>query len=433
MKSLLSAVLAVSCCCAASAAQPEGDKAAAENAFTAPVPSTNSVLPSPVYRSGCPKAALDSMVPLPDVTGPTLKGVGQTTEYPDFTDDMNYAGITGALETSLAYWNKRPDTAAIQIGNDTYNAVHIRKSLKAMIAILEKKPSAKEAKAAILKDFTIYESVADDGSNSVTITGYYEADINVSRTKTAEATHPIMLRPAGLVKTNSTEEFPYDYGMENADGGKTPAPSREQIENGALAGKNLELVWSAHTADIMLMQIQGSGYLRFPDGTFIKVGFDGANGWPFKSVQRALMDCGEIPSMNFVNFIKYLKSQPPARETTLVNINPRYTFFKEADPDTPAHGAIGLPLTPERSMAVDPKPVPLGLPAYLVSKRPVADGNGGISGFADFARFMTTQDTGSAIRGPGRVDLFWGNGRRAETEASSMKAAGKLYLFVLKK
>lgn len=433
MKNLLSAVLAMTCCCAASAAQPEGEKAAAELAFTAPAASTNSVIPSPTYKSGCPKSVLSDMTPLSDITGPTLKGVSQASAYPDFTDDMQFSGITGALETSLAYWNKRPDTATIQIGNDTYNAAHIRKSLKAMIALLDKKPSPKEIKAALLKDFTIYESVADDDSNSVTITGYYEADIKVSHSKTAEATHPIMLRPAGLVKTTATTDFPYDYAKEDAQGNKTPFATREEIENGALAGQNLELVWSAHTADIMLMQIQGSGFLRFDDGTFIKIGFDGANGWPFKSVQRALMDCGEIPSMNFVNFIKYLKAQPPARETTLVNINPRYTFFKEADPTAAAHGAIGLSLTPERSIAVDPKPVPLGLPAYLVSKRPVADQDGNLTGFADFARFMTTQDTGSAIRGPGRVDLFWGNGRRAEAEASSMKAPGKLYLLVLKK
>ena len=223
----------------------------------------------------------------------------------------------------------------------------------------------------------------------------------------------------------------FDYGRIDANGDIVKHYSREEIRSGKLDGQNLEIVWSAHPAEIMLLQIQGSGILNF-GSDFIKAGFNGANGWPFKSVQRLLTECGEIPAMNFSSFIAYLSAQPRARELRLVNLNPRYIFFKINSSDTEPSGAMGKTLTPGRSIAVDPKPAPYGLTAILKSKKPIAGDNGNISEFKDFTRIVATQDTGTAIRGPGRVDLFWGAGEKAKIEASSMKAQGEFYLLVLK-
>ncbi len=133
--------------------------------------------------------------------------------------------------------------------------------------------------------------------------------------------------------------------------------------------------------------------------------------------------------MSFKDFIKYLSAQGP-REERLIDLNPRYVFFKERPKDSAAYGAIGQALVPGRSIAIDPKYIPYGLFGLLKSRRPVLQGDG--LAFRDFSRFISTHDTGSAIRGPGRVDLFWGTGDTAETEASSMKASGELYLLVLK-
>jgi len=221
----------------------------------------------------------------------------------------------------------------------------------------------------------------------------------------------------------------FDYGRYDESGKLVRHYPRADIHAGALAGQGLELVWSEHPSQIMLLQIQGSGVLRFPDGDYIRAGFDGANGHPYRSVQKLLMDCGETPAMSFKDFIAYLSSQGP-REERLADLNPRYIYFRERAKDSRPYGAIGRPLTPGRSIAIDPKHIPLGLPGLLRSRRPVAGGQGVT--FKDFSRFVATHDTGSAIRGPGRVDLFWGGGETAETEASSMKAAGELYLLVIK-
>ena len=134
--------------------------------------------------------------------------------------------------------------------------------------------------------------------------------------------------------------------------------------------------------------------------------------------------------MSFKNFISYLSGLPPGREERLTDLNPRYIFFQTRPKDALPYGAISRPLTPGRSIAVDPQYVPFGLFGLLKSRRPVAQDHG--LDFRDFTRFIATHDTGSAIRGPGRVDLFWGAGDAAETEASSMKAPGELYLLVIR-
>jgi len=144
------------------------------------------------------------------------------------------------------------------------------------------------------------------------------------------------------------------------------------------------------------------------------------------------MDCGEIQSMSFKDFIVYLMRQRQEREAGLVGLNPRYVFFAAKSADSQPTGAIGKPLTAGRSIAVDPKYIPYGLPGIVKSRRPVYNGEGSQLSFKDFTRFINTHDTGSAIRGPGRLDLFWGSGKAAEAEASAMKASGELYLFVEK-
>jgi membrane-bound lytic murein transglycosylase A len=344
-------------------------------------------------------------------------------------DDLDRAGLLETLDTNLDYWNARPDSAKIQIGGDFYDAPRLRRTIKALQDLFASELPAAEIRKALNDRFRIYRASADDGTGKTVITGYYEAEIKVSRTPGAEHKYPVHLRPSDLLKTTPEMGVDFDYGRYDETGAMVRHYATQQVHGGELDGQGLELVWSAHPSQIMLLQIQGSGILRFPDGDHIRAGFDGANGHPYRSVQKILIDCGETPSMSFQNFIKYLSGQGP-REERLVDLNPRYVYFKERPKDSRPYGAIGRHLTPGRSIAIDPKHVPYGLFGLLKSRRPVASGNG--LSFKDFSRFIATHDTGSAIRGPGRVDLFWGSGQTAETEASSMKAAGELYLFILK-
>jgi len=344
-------------------------------------------------------------------------------------DDLDRAGLLEILNANLDYWNARPDTAGVKIGGDSYYAPRLRSTAKALLALFSYDLSPEDLRKALAERFRIYRASADDGSGKTVITGYYEAEIPVTRAPDAEHKYPVHLRPADLVKTTADMGVDFDYGRYDETGALVRHYATREIHAGALEGQGLDLVWSAHPGQIMLLQIQGSGVLRFPDGDHLRAGFDGANGHPYRSVQKALIDCGETPSMSFKNFIKYLATQGP-REERLVDLNPRYVYFRQRPKDSRPYGAIGRALTPGRSIAIDPKHIPYGLLGLLKSRRPVASGEN--LSFKDFSRFVATHDTGSAIRGPGRVDLFWGTGPTAETEASSMKASGELYLLIEK-
>ncbi len=345
------------------------------------------------------------------------------------SDDLERESLLEVLRTDLDYWYARPDSAKVQLGADTYDAPRLRRTIKSLIELFTSDLPPAELRRALAERFKVYRASADDGTGKTVITGYYEAEIKVARRPDAEYKYAVHLAPADLVKTTPAMGVDFDYGRYDGSGRLVRHYSRQEIHGGALAGQGLELVWSAHPGQIMLLQIQGSGVLRFADGDYIRAGFDGANGHPFRSVQKILIDCGEVPAMSFKDFIAYLAAQGP-REERLADLNPRYIYFRQRPKDSKPYGAIGRALTAGRSIAIDPKYVPLGLFGLLKSRRPAAQ-DGGLA-FRDFTRFVATHDTGSAIRGPGRVDLFWGTGDTAETEASSMKAAGELYLFIEK-
>jgi len=348
---------------------------------------------------------------------------------PPPADDLERAGIIEILKTDLAYWNTRPDTASITVGRDIYDAPRLRRTMNSLLDIFSSELAGPELLKTLKERFRVYRASADDGTGKTVITGYYEAEIKVSKNPDAEHKYAIHLRPPDLIKTTPAMGVDFDYGRYDAAGKLVPHYSRAEIHAGALAGLGLELVWSAHPSQIMLLQIQGSGVLRFEDGDYMRAGFDGANGYPYRSVQKLLIDCGEVPGMSFKDFIKYMSAQGP-REERLADLNPRYIYFQARNKDSRPYGAIGRALTPGRSVAVDPNYVPLGLFGLIKGRRPVAQGD--TLDFKDFNRFISTHDTGSAIRGPGRVDLFWGTGATAETEASSMKAPGELYLLIEK-
>lgn len=381
--------------------------------------------------NGCPALAARPSGIYPD-SPPAVREVSEVAAetLPLPADDLNRAGIIESLKTNLDYWNSRPDGATVQLGPDVFDALRMRRTISALLEIFSSDIPQQELLKTLRGRFRVYRASADDGTGKTVITGYYEAEISVSKNQDEKHNYAVHLKPADLIKTSPEMGSDFDYGRYDENGQLVRHYSRQEIHAGALAGKGLELVWAQHPSHIMLMQIQGSGILRLPDGDYLRAGFNGANGWPYRSVQKILMDCGEVPAMSFKDFISYLSGLPPAREERLTDINPRYIFFQARPKDSLPYGAISRPLVAGRSIAIDPQYIPLGLFGLLQSKRPVAQGLG--LSFREFTRFIATHDTGSAIRGPGRVDLFWGSGATAETEASAMKAPGQLYLFIAK-
>lgn len=360
----------------------------------------------------------------------TLKGVDETewNVFKKIDDDLDRKSIIEAIEKNIHYLSQKDTPYKFIIGKKQITKDKLLETNKRLYEIF----SSTLTYAGILKilknEFSIYRAYSDD-TGKVVITGYYESEIEVKSEKDNEYRYPLHYRPPDLVKTPDGYEF--DYGRYDENGNLVKYYSTSEIRGGKIDNYHLEIAYSNHPSHIMLAQIQGSSILRFPDGSYVRVGFDGANGWKYVSVQRILMECGEIPSMNFKSFIKYLSSQPREREEKLVNLNPRYIFFRLRY--TGPVGATGETLIPHRSVAIDPKYIPYGMIGYIISKRPVADEKGeNIVDFKNFSRFIATHDTGSAIRGAGRIDLFWGNGKKAELESSSMKEYGEFYLFLIK-
>jgi len=344
-------------------------------------------------------------------------------------DDLDRESLLKVINTNIEYWKSKPSSFSIKFGNVSYSRDAMLKSNQRFYEIFSSTMDYSEILNIIKKEFKIYKAVSDD-TKDVTITGYYESEIVTKKERDEEFKYAIHLKPPDLVKTNNQD---FDYGRLDENGNLVKYYSTEEIRNGAIDKYKLEIAYSNHPSHIMLAQIQGSSIIRYPDGSYEKIGFDGANGWKFQSVQKILMDCGEIPSMNFRDFINYLSSQPRDREERLVNLNPRYIFFAKKDPSIGVIGAISKELTPKRSVAIDPNYIPYGIIAYIISTKPVSDANGEkIVEFKNFSRFIATHDTGNAIRGAGRIDLFWGNGKIAEIEASSMKAKSEFYLFAPK-
>lgn len=251
--------------------------------------------------------------------------------------------------------------------------------------------------------FTPYRVVNGDGTDTGLITGYYEPILHGSRTRQGPYQIPLHRKPPQW--------------------GKRALPARaELLRDPALRGN--ELVWVDDPVEAAFLQIQGSGRIRMADGTIMRVGFGGTNEQPFRSFGKWLLDRGEItPAQATMQGIKAWARANPGRVEEMLNVNPRYVFFRELPPsnDGPV-GALGVPLTAERSIAVDPATIPLGVPVFLSTTRPLSS--------EPIQRLMFAQDTGSAIKGGVRADFFWGAGDAAGEAAGRMKQAGRMWVLM---
>jgi membrane-bound lytic murein transglycosylase A len=235
-------------------------------------------------------------------------------------------------------------------------------------------------------------------------TGYFEAELHGSRHRGGRYQIPLYARPANL---------PVDPGQAYY--------SRAEIEAGALKGKVSELLWVDDPIDAHILHIQGSGRILLDDGSVVQVGYNGSNGRKFVGLGRILLDHGKIfPGDTTMQTVRAWLKAHPAEAPALMAENPRYVFFRFLGGDGPV-GAAGVPLTPGRSLAIDPHFVPLGVPLWLDSVDP--DG-------LPLRRLMIAQDSGAAIKGPVRGDLFWGAGEAAFDKAGRMKSSGSYYLLL---
>ncbi|WP_050476590.1 murein transglycosylase A [Herbaspirillum rhizosphaerae] len=278
--------------------------------------------------------------------------------------------------------------------------------------------------------FTPYKVFNPDGSDTGLVTGYYEPLLRGSRKRGGPYQTPLYKAPDDLLTIDLASLYPELKNMRlrgRVVGNKVvPYFSRaELLQSGALNGK--ELVWVDDPVEAFFLQVQGSGRVIL-DGSqeTVRLAYADQNGYPYKSIGRYLVDKGEMTlSQASAQGIKAWVIANPSRQNELLNANPSYIFFKEekiGDPSKGPNGAMGLPLTGQRSIAVDRQHIPLGAPVFLATTQPNSD--------APLQRLVLAQDTGGAIRGAVRADYFWGFGNEAGEKAGAMKQRGMMWVLL---
>ena len=248
-------------------------------------------------------------------------------------------------------------------------------------------------------------------------TGYYEPEIRASRVRAPGFDVPVYALPADLVRCTRADGS-VGRGMIDPAGACVAYPDRAAIEDGALAGKGLEIAWAADPVELFFLEVQGSGRLALPDGSVMRIGYAGQNGRDYVAICKLLRDRGELPAggATMQSIIDWIHAHPEDGKA-LLRSNPSYVFFRELTGPGPV-GTLGVAVTPHATVAADARFIPLGAPVYLAVDRPEASG------------LWVAQDSGGAIRGANRVDTFWGAGPEARTIAGGMSASGRAWVLV---
>jgi membrane-bound lytic murein transglycosylase A len=275
---------------------------------------------------------------------------------------------------------------------------------------------------------------ADESANGM-VTGYYEPLLNGSRTPSKRFKYAIYGVPQDLLTIDLSSVYPelkHKRLRGRVEGNRVvPYLARGEIdrEGAAPSGtgsntsplKGLELVWVDDAVDLFFLHIQGSGQVQLESGERIRVGYADQNGHPFRSLGGLLIRSGQItPERASMQGIKEWARKNPKRVQEFMNANPSYVFFRELAPDLPGPiGSLGVPLTAERSLAVDPRVIPLGAPVYIATTWPNSSD--------PLNRLLVAQDTGGAIAGGVRADFFWGFGDAAGSIAGRMRQSGRMW------
>ncbi len=369
---------------------------------------------------GAAPLVLNAQSPLPLVPPAQLSN---SPVSPDLWDTLwddrlwdDRVAVSGAIAHSLRYLDTLPAAEVYaQYPVPGFTRDRMRRSLLQFRRVLNTARSPESLRATLRQDFVLYQSIGHDGQGTVDMTGYFEPTYTASRVPTAEFRYPLYRRPADL------------------DQWAMPHPSRSELEGrdglqghqGQLQG--LELVWLSDRLEAFLIQVQGSARLQLTDGGVMSVGYAGRTEHPYVSLGRQLIQDGKLPEegLTLPKVIDYFH-QHPAELDDYIPRNNRFIFFR-ATAGAPPQGSLSVPVTAERSIATDKTIFPPGalalihtqIPDERLTLRPVS-------------RIVLDQDTGGAIRGAGRVDVYMGSGEQAGDRAGLMNHPGQLYYLLLR-
>ena len=307
-----------------------------------------------------------------------------------------------------------------------------------------KNPNNAAIIAYLTDQFDVYSATNQDGTQTGLITGYYEPLLKGSRKQSSQYPHPLYREPADLITVELADVHP-DLKFKRVRGKLVSSkPGQKALDQKAISQKLIpyltrseievnpsplagnELVWIDDIIDVFFLQIQGSGLVNLDSGGQVHVGYANQNGHAYQSIGKLLIQRGELNSdQASMQGIKNWARNNLSQLRDLLNANPSYVFFRELPTGLSGPlGAQGVPITAERSMAIDPKYVPLGAPLFLSTTQP--------NSVTPLKRLMVAQDTGGAIKGGVRADYFWGAGDDAGAKAGAMKQQGKIWVLLPK-
>jgi membrane-bound lytic murein transglycosylase A len=291
-------------------------------------------------------------------------------------------------------------------------------------------PDDATARAFFETRFVAHEISGNNGAADGLVTGYYEPLLHGSLVKTKRFRHPVYGRPDDLVVVDLGGLYPELQGKRYrgrlSSNRVVPYYSRAEMSNGKRPPDSAVIAWVDDPVALFFLEIQGSGRIQLPDGKMLHVGYADQNGHPYVAIGRTLVESGamKLEEATMPAIRDWLRANPDKAQAVL-NSNPSYVFFTLREPDDSGPiGALNVPLLPQRSIAVDPNFIPLGTPVWIDTSLP------GNSEARPYRRLVLAQDTGGAIRGPVRADLFLGFGENAERIAGAMRQRGKLYVLL---
>jgi membrane-bound lytic murein transglycosylase A len=349
----------------------------------------------------------------------------------DLVDDLDAASLLLAIERSLAYYDGAGRDQIANVAGRQVDAKHMKQTLTAFRDIIRSEADPDQKKKRIADDFLMLRAAGQTGAGDVVFTGYYEPLLEGSLTRTDKYKYPLYKPPPDIVMEKVS---PHETRIgRRLNGLIVPYHTRREIDvEGVLQGRGLELIWVSDPVELSSLHIQGSGKIRLENGKMLSVSYAQNNGRPFRSVTVNMLDQNKIErsDSSYRGFKTWLKNKNEKEIFEILSHNERYIFFRFVDREPV--GSIGQPVTPDRTIATDPKYFPPGALAFIRLRKPVLDDDHNVVRRIDFSRFVLNQDKGSAIKGPGRVDLFCGFGDKAQATAGSLKEKGELYFLLLK-
>jgi membrane-bound lytic murein transglycosylase A len=400
---------------------------------TTPEKSEKAVLPATVAAAVCPAPAAAPTCPVcpvcaPGKFPPVVLAPAEPSAPP--VPEAARGRLTRVTWQSLSGWGTDDPTPALDAflqGCATLSSQPVWRHVCGASQMMKNRRPA-EVTRFFETEFEPYQVINADESDTGTITGYYEPLLRGSRTRTNEFRHPLYAPPQDLITVDLGEVYP-DLKNRRLRGrivGNKLVPylERGDIEADTNPLRGLELVWVDDSVESFFLQIQGSGQILLPDGSRMRIGYADQNGHPFRSLAGLLIRRGEIKAERAsMQGIKEWAIRNPRKVQQFMNGNPSYVFFKELPNElTGPIGTLGVPLTAERSIAVDQRVIPLGVPVFLSTTFP--------STRTELNRLMVAQDTGGAINGGVRADFYWGFGDAAGNQAGKMKQQGRMWVLL---